>query len=63
MNVSIQPGSDSHCPAGLIEILLLIPVERILVRLLAVAMEAGWHTVVDNCGTSFATGLDVVDGL
>lgn len=62
MDVPIQPGTDSHSPAGLIEILPLIPIERIFIRLLAVTVQASWGTVVDRSGASLATRLDMING-
>jgi hypothetical protein len=62
MDVPIQPGTDSHCPAGLIEILSLIPIERIFIRLLAVAVQASWGAVVDRSGATLAARLDMING-
>jgi hypothetical protein len=59
--VAIHPGPDRHGPAWVIEALLPVPLEGISITLMAVAGQAGGHTVLGHAEATTAAWQDVIN--
>ena len=59
--VTIHPGTNGHGSAGIVEALTPIPVEDLGIRFVAIAGQAGRHTVFSHTQPAQRSRMDVVN--
>jgi hypothetical protein len=60
--VAIHPGPDRHRPAWVIEALLPVPLKGVGITFMAVAGQAGGHTVLGHAEATTAAWQDMING-